>query len=443
MINTENEDGSTISHSSICNKKLKKDKRIIKCESCAASFHMGCHRIKYRNKTKEKNWMCKACTTKNKIKCHTCRRTIAKTSVPLNTCSKCKNKFHKKCAKVQSGKNDLVCNECTASLFPYFNINDNEFLVLSSGNKMPADMNLEILPSFSIKTLLDKLPGNVTIQTGDFSSDYINSKYYTPIEFQQKSFSKNNFSVLHINIASLQAHMDEFKELIRLLDHPFDVIGISETKLQKNKDPIVNLEIEGYYLEHMPTETCFGGVALYIKKCYDQKLRSELSQSVKTVGESIFVEIEQKRSKNILVGCFYRHHSLLSNFNEELLKKTLVQISKEKSKICILLGDWNANLLDYENHKDTEDFYEILSSYSFQPLILQPTRVNRGSATLIDNIFINDLTISSNGGNIVTSISDHFPQFCSLNIFRETQKTKSTKKHVATTILIRMNSKMK
>merc|ERR1712224_502536 len=40
-----------------------------------------------------------------------------------------------------------------------------------------------------------------------------------------------------------------------------------------------------------------------------------------------------------------------------------------------------------------------------------------GSSTLIDNIFINDLTCFSNGGNIVTSISDHYMQFTTLDIF--------------------------
>ena len=69
-----------------------------------------------------------------------------------------------------------------------------------------------------------------------------------------------------------------------------------------------------------------------------------------------------------------------------------------------------------EDHEDTENFYEILSSLSFQPLILQPSRVTPRSSTLIDNIFINELGVCSTGGNITTSISDHFPQFSFLDI---------------------------
>ena len=50
-------------------------------------------------------------------------------------------------------------------------------------------------------------------------------------------------------------------------------------------------------------------------------------------------------------------------------------------------------------------------------MILHPSRVTSKTNTLIDNIFINDLTCYSTGGNITSSISDHFPQFCQTNIF--------------------------
>jgi hypothetical protein len=63
-----------------------------------------------------------------------------------------------------------------------------------------------------------------------------------------------------------------------------------------------------------------------------------------------------------------------------------------------------------------------MSAHGFRPLILQPTRIHtnangKTSATLIDNIFINDLACSSKEGNITTSISDHFIQFSQLDIF--------------------------
>ena len=70
--------------------------------------------------------------------------------------------------------------------------------------------------------------------------------------------------------------------------------------------------------------------------------------------------------------------------------------------MCALLGYFNINLLDYAKHSAISNFYDLLSASGFRPLILQPSRVRNNSATLIDNIFINELSCLSNGGNITS-----------------------------------------
>ena len=52
-----------------------------------------------------------------------------------------------------------------------------------------------------------------------------------------------------------------------------------------------------------------------------------------------------------------------------------------------------------------------MNSKYLLPYILQPTRVTNRSATLIDNIFANTFNFNALSGNLVTKISDHFPQF--------------------------------
>lgn len=49
--------------------------------------------------------------------------------------------------------------------------------------------------------------------------------------------------------------------------------------------------------------------------------------------------------------------------------------------------------------------------YYLLPYILQSSRVNDRSATLIDSIFANTFNFYPLSGNLVTKISDHFPQF--------------------------------
>ena len=90
--------------------------------------------------------------------------------------------------------------------------------------------------------------------------------------------------------------------------------------------------------------------------------------------------------------------------------------------MCALLGDFNVDLLKCDDDTNTGIFFDLLSSYGYRPLILQPTRVTSDSATIIDNIYINDIEARSSGGNITTSISDHFPQFCTLNILKKHPK---------------------
>ena len=68
----------------------------------------------------------------------------------------------------------------------------------------------------------------------------------------------------------------------------------------------------------------------------------------------------------------------------------LEKITKS-SKICALLGDFNVDLIKYGDNQLIDSFYDQISSHGFRPLILQPTHVSSNSATLIDNIFINDI----------------------------------------------------
>ena len=75
------------------------------------------------------------------------------------------------------------------------------------------------------------------------------------------------------------------------------------------------------------------------------------------------------------------------------------------------MGDFNLNLLNYEIHSDMDDLVNSVISYSLLAYILHPTRVTKHSATVIDNIFSNITDFESTNGNILRQISDHFPQF--------------------------------
>ena len=100
----------------------------------------------------------------------------------------------------------------------------------------------------------------------------------------------------------------------------------------------------------------------------------------------------------------------LTNFNCNYLNKLLENISKEQKPV-FLLGDFNVNLLNYNEHNQKNEFLNSLASNSFMPLILEPTRITSLSNTLIDNIFSNFIDSDIISGNLTATISDHLPQF--------------------------------
>ena len=66
------------------------------------------------------------------------------------------------------------------------------------------------------------------------------------------------------------------------------------------------------------------------------------------------------------------------------------KIDKE-NKVCYLMGDFNVDLLKSESHDYSNRFAEQLFTFSFSTHITKPTRVTSHTATLIDNIFTNNI----------------------------------------------------
>ena len=348
---------------------------------------------------------------KKNRKCTECRKNLINS---YHNCTDCGSGIHKKCISKHNGKT-LMCTPCLHKHFPFFKISNYQ---LRETNEKEKFNNL---PSFRIQSLIDELKKNQN-EENSFLSDSIKSSYFTPNEFVENKFSNNNFSILHLNIASLGKHIDELKALLFSLKHDFDIISLTETKIKYTSANLINIDLDGYIYFHTPTHTHCGGSLIYIKNCYSSKLLTEFSKSEEGDFESTFVEIKNK-TKSLIVGSIYRHPTSETTFMEDFLHPTLDKLNKKKCKV-IISGDFNYDLIKYEDHKQTSDFYDLISSYSYRPLILHPSRITYKSNTLIDNIFVNDLSCKSEGGNITSSISDHFPQFSICNIFENEKKKK-------------------
>ena len=81
----------------------------------------------------------------------------------------------------------------------------------------------------------------------------------------------------------------------------------------------------------------------------------------------------------------------------------MYNINKD-NKIGVIMGDMNIDLLKCNCHNKTNEYLDNLFSYGFIPTISKPTRVTRSSATLIDHIYTNDITLRYTSGIIITDV---------------------------------------
>ena len=100
------------------------------------------------------------------------------------------------------------------------------------------------------------------------------------------------------------------------------------------------------------------------------------------------------------------------------------EISKEKNKRFVLLGDFNINLLQYDSSNSVKAFIDSLHSFFLLPSISLPTRTTETSSTLIDNIFFTPTKYKACSGNILVGISDHLPQFLILENYLRNENEK-------------------
>ena len=338
--------------------------------------------------------------------CLVCNRTVAKNHRAVQ-CDLCDSWVHVACnnlnlytyRKLQKDKSPWYCMCWFRKELPYEFINDTKIRNLLHGEAIVSP-NPKIISSI--------------IKESEYFDEEIlkkaNNKFYTPDEFNNAMKSLNLASQLfcmHLNISSLSYHHLELYNLLSNLKIKPNIIGISETRLQRGKQPITNISLPNYVYEHTPTESGKGGTLLYIDKNIKYKLRNDLNIYEKKMVESTFIEILNKKQKNMIIGCVYKHpkHEV-SDFTNNFITPLLDKLSHENKDIMVM-GDFNINLINYNDDKNTGNFLDTMFSQSFLPYITTPTRITRNTKTLIDNIYYNKPLNNIISGNLSSIISNH------------------------------------
>ena len=236
---------------------------------------------------------------------------------------------------------------------------------------------------------------------------------------------KNEFSILSMNIESLNA---KFDDLILYLENfknngiQFSAICLQETWFS-HSTPLNMFKIPGYNLiSQSRTTSIRGGLAIYLHATFQYK--SLQIPGNNELWEKQFIEITcLKNDKKIVLGNIYR---LPRNLNEnvnafiEEFSTVLSHLQGYKSEL-VIAGDFNIDLIKYKEKAAFSDFLEMIFSQCVYPTITYPTRITSHSATLIDNFLCRFSTTFShiNTGILVHRISDHQPYFITLNNIKQ------------------------
>ena len=302
-------------------------------------------------------------------------------------------------------------------LFPFHNLDDDELLINmrsdfesigASNTSSPLHNTFD--ESF-VSDLNAKVPNlELNLDHNDTSNCYTESLYSSVKVFgdEVSHLSQNDFSVLHFNIRSLNKNFDSLEQFLHTLTDSPTVVAVTETWL-RNTMPVSLYSLEGYnFLGNNRLSRSGGGVGFYVSSKFEFAKKSNLTIMNDCI-ETLFIEIESNTAKNILIGVIYRPPH--GNQDDFIIALNNILTSVEvNNKHCILIGDFNINLLSSKENTRCQEFIDTVLSYSFVPLITRPTRITDQSRTLIDNIFTNINPIPK-GGIILSDITDHFPVF--------------------------------
>ena len=172
----------------------------------------------------------------------------------------------------------------------------------------------------------------------------------------------------------------------------------------------------GYKLYHVSRDNrTGGGVAAYIKNCYNVTLLSDLDK-YDTFEHVTFKINSISKNTDVIISVIYRPpNTSLASFNTDFFQ-FLEQLNyySNKNTNFLLAGDFNINILNQAENL-TVKFLDNMYANNLIPTINLPTRIPDYTATLIDNIYTTYKNIT-NASIIYCDITDHLPIILALKI---------------------------
>ena len=171
----------------------------------------------------------KACWGSDLLKCNSCRRNLHKACFVNNAVT---NHNKKKCLPCSSRQTQILVRESK------FNTKDD--------------------PTTS---------GAAAIANNAPYSDFFDKSAYFDINSLNRTVSKQDLLIMHINVRSIQKNFDQLSMILTELQKLPDIIALSETKLSPNQIP-TNIDLEGYEFVRCDSSSKSGCWVLYQKNSH-------------------------------------------------------------------------------------------------------------------------------------------------------------------------------
>ena len=286
--------------------------------------------------------------------CPCCSKTV-KDNCGAIECDLCKKWFHLKCSLLSSKSkkhysitnNVWLCTLCKSEVFPFHNPNNPEIIEISFNSnavclcsKHISNLKLGSLPRLEVLSSIRRIPNLSDLDVDEHLPLQSNFKYYTTHDFHSSkeldcSFTNNSFSTIHCNIRSLAANFDNLTNMLEELQHPFSLIGLSETKINIDQDQIPNNRLTGYKFISQPSFSNAGGTGLFIQDKLHYTKREDLTTSKKEF-EVLWIEMNNNSHRNIICGVIYRHPSACIETFLDYLQHVIEKINRE-NKYCPII----------------------------------------------------------------------------------------------------------
>ena len=405
----------------LCQKNILSHDVILVCGNDSKTYHARCLKID-RDTAFEiqqtSDWFCPNCLKNtiplfdqspppsDPVQCFSCHKLISSKKQRVQNCNNCNNVCHYSCITKQNS----TCNCCLAKL---------DFNCLT-----PNDLN----QYFSAENFVFDPYNDLTTDEDNERNLYFDDdidNYCETVDTAKRNISKcsyydsnalpahiNNGTTFYFNnIDGFQTNFDEFRNQCLNFENAFDFYCFNETNLKSGK--LHDFEIQGYnsmFHYGIDDKSKGSGLAIY----YRNHLNFIKDKNL-TVRNKHFESLGGKLKCDI--GYVYVLVIYRFNYNykiDELFESLNVLLNKVNDKPCIVLGDFNYDVLQCHDITLIQRYVDLFMCTGFAPLINKPTHFKGKASTSIDQIWCNIVSENIHSGILNISTSAHRPIFASI-----------------------------